>query len=647
MSAASLRNQAPTATLFLLCILVVPIAVYWPGLGGPFMLDDLHNLEPLGFAGGVYDLDLALNFVFSGQSGPLGRPLVLATFLLDDNGWPADPQGFKLTNLSIHLLCGIVLFLVAYRIAAILGRRRESAVCFATLVAGAWLVHPFNVSTTLYVIQRMTQLATLFSLLAIYCFLRGRLLLAVNPAKGYLLLTVAMGPLYLLAVLCKESAAMLPLQLLAIEATLLHGLESHRRYRQWCAVFLFVPLLLIAAYFLVSWDGVMASYQIRSFNLSERLMTETRVLVEYMGNTLFPRASGMGLFHDDYVVSRSLLEPASTLFCMIFLAALAVSALVCRRRYPAFGFGVLFFLAGHLLEAGFVPLELYFEHRNYLHMFGLLFAAGWGLLLVFDRFEAKTGKVVRPLAVAGLFLLLAMQTAVVASSYSDNVRNVNLLYLRHPDSYRVNLIMAQTLFEQGSFRQSESVYRNMLRTDPTLASPRIAIFRIRCLAGVVGTGEFDELLEVLRTGTLRFGTGIQLDSLLADYDAGRCDFLDAGRIHEIFSAITENPFIRLYNINRYHYLWAQRFKVERNLSGFMENMLEAYSMDPDYRLVIEISEALVSAGLVEEARRIEARHEKALEARRTGISLVDRILDYRDGYWLKSRRQVVPGGHGG
>ena len=52
------------------------------------MLDDFHNLESLGAYGGVVDLESALRFIFSNESGPLGRSVAMASFLLNDSAWP-------------------------------------------------------------------------------------------------------------------------------------------------------------------------------------------------------------------------------------------------------------------------------------------------------------------------------------------------------------------------------------------------------------------------------------------------------------------------------------------------------------------------------------------------------------------------------
>lgn len=76
-------------------LLGLTYSLYVPGLAGVFLFDDFPNLEPLGYAGGVTDVQSALRFIFGNSSGPTGRPISIASFLLNDNSWPSHPFYFK------------------------------------------------------------------------------------------------------------------------------------------------------------------------------------------------------------------------------------------------------------------------------------------------------------------------------------------------------------------------------------------------------------------------------------------------------------------------------------------------------------------------------------------------------------------------
>ena len=52
---------------------------------------------------------------------------------------------------------------------------KTKAVLAAFVIALAWAVHPLQVSSVLYIVQRMEMLVATFTLLALLAYLRGRL----------------------------------------------------------------------------------------------------------------------------------------------------------------------------------------------------------------------------------------------------------------------------------------------------------------------------------------------------------------------------------------------------------------------------------------------------------------------------------------
>lgn len=192
---------------------------YWPGLKGPFVLDDFDAISALGKFGGVHDWESFKAFVFGGQSGPTGRPVALLSFLIDGNNWPADPWPFKRTNLAVHLLNGALLGTLIGKILDVLEFDNRDARWIALISAAAWLLHPFLVSTTLYTVQRMAQLATLFVFAGLVVHIWGRSFLPGNPKKAYLIMSASVTVFTLLAIFSKENGVLLPMLIGVIEIT--------------------------------------------------------------------------------------------------------------------------------------------------------------------------------------------------------------------------------------------------------------------------------------------------------------------------------------------------------------------------------------------------------------------------------------------
>ncbi|MBT8098977.1 MAG: hypothetical protein KJO82_04465, partial [Gammaproteobacteria bacterium] len=65
-------------TAGLLAAFVLTVICYWPSLSGPFVFDDVPNLQPMGDRGGLVSTDNYFEFIATPRAGPLGRPLSLA-----------------------------------------------------------------------------------------------------------------------------------------------------------------------------------------------------------------------------------------------------------------------------------------------------------------------------------------------------------------------------------------------------------------------------------------------------------------------------------------------------------------------------------------------------------------------------------------
>jgi hypothetical protein len=215
-------------TLAFLASLALCAAAYWPGLSGGFIFDDFVNLSSLGAYGPIDDLRTLLFYLSSGIADPTGRPVAVASFLLDARDWPADPWPFKRTNLLLHLLNGALLGRVLWRLEDWLDRGKRGLPAArrgwaAWLGATLWLVHPLFVSTTLYVVQRHAMLPLTFVLLALLAWDRACLaFLRDAPRAGWAWSLCGAWPAFLLAGLSKANGLLAPLLVLLVHAIAIH-----------------------------------------------------------------------------------------------------------------------------------------------------------------------------------------------------------------------------------------------------------------------------------------------------------------------------------------------------------------------------------------------------------------------------------------
>jgi hypothetical protein len=390
----------PTACLVLLVL--ATWCAYAPGLVGGFLFDDFINLDKLSSPGPVDDWPTFWRYITSGTADPIGRPLSLLSFLIDARAWPADPAPFLRTNLLLHLLNGTLLFLLLRRLGAALGDEASKVEGAALIGAGLWMLHPLFVSTTLYIVQREAMLPATFTLLGLLAYVHGRARMATDSTRGIAWIVFGLGGATVLAVLTKANGLLVPLLAWVIESCVLR-----RRFAplpRWTkALVLWFPTLVVFGY--IAWDATHLFEQLphRGWNRWERLLTEFRVVGDYMRLLVVPRVLSTGLYNDSYVPSHGWLDPASTLVAALLVLGLLALAFASRHRFPALACALLFFFAGHVLESTTLALELYFEHRNYLPAM-LLF---WPLARALLRWEAK------PLAqafAAALLLAIAAGT---------------------------------------------------------------------------------------------------------------------------------------------------------------------------------------------------------------------------------------------
>ena len=459
---------------------------YAPGLTGGFLFDDFGNLPALGAAGPVDTWAVFFRFITSGIADPTGRPLTLLTFLLDARNWPAAPYPFKLTNLILHLINGALLCVLLTRLGRTLALSPTRYLTAALFGTALWLLHPLLVSTTLYIVQREAMLPATCVLAGLLIWLHGRSRLAAGRVgSGLLWCASGLGGFALLGVLAKANGALLPFYALLIEVIILTPRQpippgaSQRAYRGILLIFAIIPAAILSAYLVwVGVHGIIAGGPaLRPWTYAQRLLTEPRVLIDYLQLLWLPRPFSSGLFNDQYAASTSLMHPLSTLPAILTVLVLIVGAWCLRKRHPALAVAVLFFFAGQLLESTSIPLELYFEHRNYVP--ALLMFWPLGLWLA----DTRSLPVPKRILLIVLPLGLAWMTHARAEIWGD-VDQQALIWARiNPGSPRAQANAAQIEMQNGHPHQAIHRLQKLLADQPDQVQLAFNLIGARCMTG--------------------------------------------------------------------------------------------------------------------------------------------------------------------
>lgn len=430
---------------------------YWPGLHGGFVLDDFDNFVQLErLARGEVSW---IGPIVSNASGPLGRPLSMATFVATVEAGGHVPWSYKVGNLFLHLSIGALVGLLAAQCIRRDARLAAHWRALAVFVAIWWLLLPIHASTVLYAVQRMSQVSTMFLLLGMLAYIEIRRRLEERPASRMLivLLPSSLVLFTLLGALGKENGLLLPLLCLTLEITLFADAVRGRRVAG-ATMILCLGLPALAGIAGLAWlhERFLSAYDTRSFTLWERVLTQPRVLWDYVQTVLVPSNHRLGVYQDDFPISRSLWNPITTIPAIAAWVAVVVASLRYRRSAPLAAVGALLFLAGHAMESTVLPLEIYFEHRNYLPSVGLLLAVIGLIAALAERIPPQSAAFRRiapalPTLLLGVLLVATHGRALVWASpdilLQQSAEN-------RPESPRIASILAAQSVVRGNLEEA-------------------------------------------------------------------------------------------------------------------------------------------------------------------------------------------------
>lgn len=533
---SSARHESRRSLVVLALVLALTSAVYWPGLSGDLVLDDGPTLEPIvRLAEGELSWHEALtqhdNF----------RPVSMASFVVNwmttgDRVWP-----LKFTNLVVHLMCGVLVFLLTNRLlaqpAASMDRGRR---WLAVWVATCWLLAPLLVSTVLYVSQRMAALSALFSLAALFAYLCGRERIGEDRARGLGLIALGLAVFWPLAIASKENGILVPALIVVVELFFFSGArraEGKLLANRILALSVTVALLVGVAIILAAPAAIFFSYEYRPFTLWQRLMTEWRILFDYLGNLLLlPWASPFGIYHDDYPLSHGLLDPVSTLLAALaWLAVLVAGCFARGTRMGMVAFGLWFYLAAHLVESTLIPLELYFEHRNYLPSVGIFFSLGYSAYLLLARARFKRAVAAALILVPICYGLVTYQRVLIWQSWG---RMLFAALSHYPDSIRVHTGLANLYLGQGKLNEAlQHLERAAAHPDASELGLALHTINAYCLAGRPAPPSAYDRLERSPAGDDFYAINV-LAWLANAVDRHACNTLDLARLAQALDSAT-------------------------------------------------------------------------------------------------------------
>ncbi len=480
------------------------LSVYSNTLNVPFVFDDIARIKDnQDIRISELSLDELSKAAFNKNSSK-ERPVGIITFALNYYFHEYNLPGYHAVNILIHILAGIFLyFFILNTFNALSAEKKGSSpesinpsfiAFFATLL---WLVNPVHTQSVTYIVQRQNSLAAMFFIASFLCYVKGRMSQRQSSSttksekntKGHLqkgkgskqkaqnrkaaskmgrrlhyLWFAGSAMTWILALGCKQTAATLPFFVILYEWYFFQDLNGEwlkRHLKVFLAIF---ALFILVAFLYLGADPLdrlqsITDYSKGEFTFSERLLTQFRVVIYYLGLLFYPHPSRLRLDYD-FPLSHSLIDPLTTLLSVGAIIGFIVAAFYFARKDRLISFCILWFFGNLVIESSIIPLAIIFEHRTYLPSMMVCLAI---VILAFRLIKLKWFMAGLLTPVIIVFSIWTYQRNNVwkdpVSFWSDNVQ-------KSPNKARPRGNLGIALFDQGRLEDAVHHFREAIRIKP-------------------------------------------------------------------------------------------------------------------------------------------------------------------------------------
>ncbi len=466
-------NRYKYHLLGILAISVFCIIIYSNTLNSPFVFDDFPNLKTNPYIR-LTNLDFVKLYDAGFKSRCPNRPVANISFALNYYFGRYNATVYHIVNIVIHIINGILAYFLALiifrQLSDIPGQKtpqpfhqsihpsvHPSIILMSLFTALIFVAHPLQTQSVTYIVQRMTAMAAMFFLLSLLCYIRGRL--SETRWKRWALFSACFLSLAM-AIGSKEIAVTLPFFILLYEWYFFQDLSVAWLKRN--IKYVLIPIAVLFLFALVylggnPFDRILAGYTSRDFTMWERVLTQFRVVVFYISLLLYPHPSRLNLIHH-FTTSHSLFDPITTLLSLVIIASLTGLAIYLARMKRLISFCILWFIINLAIESSVLSLEMIYEHRLYLPMFG------FALLASYLPFYFLSNK-----RLWAVIILVIVTVSLGTGTYLRNKTWQNEITLwsdvlsKNPQSYRAHDNLGIVLLDQDRIKEAISHFSEALR----------------------------------------------------------------------------------------------------------------------------------------------------------------------------------------
>jgi Tfp pilus assembly protein PilF len=376
------------------------------------------------------------------------HPLTWLSLMLDRELYGRNAGGYHWTNVILHLLGGLILFLALSRITVSLWR--------SGLVAALFLIHPLHVESVAWVAERKDVLSGLFWMLGIWCYFRY----AERPGPvRYLWVNLS----FACGLLSKPMVVTFPFVLLLLDRWPLGRAGGGKN--SWARlVWEKIPLFLLSAAgsaitFLIQKESH-ALFPLSTMPFVDRLANAAVSYAAYLGKTFWP--VGLSVFYP-YNDPPPFGHSVSALALLILITGMSI---LLHHRRPYLLVGWLWYLGTLVPVIGLVQVgsQAMADRYTYLPLVGVFIMVVWGVKDLLDDCRAR--KAIWGFVSGGVIVVLVVLTQIQVSYWKDTptlfghaLRNTERNFIAHH-------ILAEEMTKAGDPAGAEKHYREAIRVRP-------------------------------------------------------------------------------------------------------------------------------------------------------------------------------------
>ncbi len=457
---------------------VLTAAIYWPTLDYDFVFDDAQNIQN----NALIKIDSLSwsNLKAAGfESFSYRRPIANWSFALNHLAHGLQRPGYRIVNISIHIVNGWLAYWFVFQLLIVNrqsrkagkpesatpdprpapGRRHAAWLAAATTIV--WIVHPLHVNAVTYIVQRMVSMTAMFMLASLCLYMYGRR----EDSNGRRKIAWATALIcWLLALGTKEIAITLPALIFLVEWFFFRSLSANYLVRN--LKFWLIPAAIAGAIALIYLkmnpiEHFKAAYEMRDFTMSERMMTQFRVVIFYFTLIILPSPERLTLEHH-IITSTSLITPITTLLSVLAVIGILAWAIYLAKKHRLLAFCILWYFINLAVESSIIAIEMAYEHRLYLPMLLVILL----IVLLLDRLRPSliVGGAVTAIVAALLIFSTVQRNKVWETTFTlwqDCV-------LKAPNKARPRYNLGNAYFEEGMKLRLEgadgtSQFRNAIK----------------------------------------------------------------------------------------------------------------------------------------------------------------------------------------